>query len=87
MPLALAAQAGADDETDVWPGHNTAEPYTLALPPEGATASSRPSQYGEPRVSPGERLRRGSLLVALALAVGAGVRGVPLARPWASCSS
>ncbi len=89
VPLALAAQAGADDETDVWPGHNTAEPYTLALPPEGATEFSPdrwppepiPS-YGEPRVSLGERLRRGSLLVALALAVGAG----SAAYPWLTVS-
>lgn len=72
VPLALAAQAGADDETDVWPGHDTAEPYTLALPPEGATAL-----YEEPRASVGERVRRGALLVALTLAAGAGAAAYP----------
>ncbi|WP_028645427.1 serine/threonine-protein kinase [Nocardioides sp. URHA0020] len=76
VPLALAAQAGADDATDVWPGHNTAEPYTLALPPEGVTEFA-PSQYGEPRVSAAERLRRGSLLAALAVMVGAGAAAYP----------
>jgi hypothetical protein len=77
VPLALAAQAGADDETDVWPGHETAEPYTLALPPEGATEVS--ADYGPaPRASLGERLRRTSLLGATALAVGAG----SAAYPW-----
>jgi hypothetical protein len=72
VPLALAAQAGADDATDVWPGHNTPEPYTLALPPEGAT-----ELYEEPRASVGERMRRGSLLVALVLAAGAGAAAYP----------
>jgi protein kinase-like protein len=72
VPLALAAQAGADDETDVWPGHNSPEPYTLALPPEGAT-----ELYAEPQVSPAERLRRGSLLAALGLAAGAGAAAYP----------
>src|SRR6478752_1664038 len=72
VPLALAAQAGADDETDVWPGHNTAEPFTLALPPEGAT-----ELYEEPRASVGERMRRGSLLVTLVLAAGAGAAAYP----------
>jgi hypothetical protein len=72
VPLALAAQAGADDETDVWPGHNTPEPHTLALPPEGAT-----ELYEEPRATLGERLRSGSLLVALALASGAGAAAYP----------
>src|SRR6478752_4207495 len=72
VPLALAAQAGADDETDVWPGHNTPEPFTLALPPEGAT-----ELYEEPRASVGERMRRGSLLVTLVLAAGAGAAAYP----------
>lgn len=78
VPLALAAQAGADDVTDVWPGHNQAEPYTLALPPEGGTAylPGEPEEYVEP-VSIGERLRRGSLLVGLAAVAGAGCAAFP----------
>lgn len=63
VPLALAAQAAADDETDVWPGHDAPEPYTLALPPEGPTALLE----DEPRVPLGERVRRGTLLVAIGL--------------------
>jgi hypothetical protein len=89
VPLALAAQAGADDETDVWPGHNTPEPFTLALPPEGATRQFGDDYYGdeqaelaEPRASLGERLRRGTLLVGLALAAGAGAA----AYPWLTVS-
>jgi len=72
VPLALAAQAGADDATDVWPGHDTAEPHTLAWPPEGET-----EQWVEPRPSLGERLRRGSLLAGLALAAGTGTAAYP----------
>ena len=68
VPLALAAQAAADDETDVWPGHNSAEPYTLAL------SSYEPAT---PPVSFGERFRRGLLLIALALAAGAGGAAFP----------
>lgn len=68
VPLALAAQAAADDETDVWPGHNSAEPYTLAL------TSYEPAT---PAVSFGERLRRGLLLVGLALAAGVGCAAFP----------
>ncbi|MFC7495839.1 MULTISPECIES: serine/threonine-protein kinase [unclassified Nocardioides] len=72
VPLALASQAAADDETDVWPGHDTPEPYTLALPPEGAT-----ELYGEQRPGFAERLRRGTLLSGLALAAGAGCAAYP----------
>lgn len=73
VPLALAAQAAADDETDVWPGHDSAEPHTLAMPPEGVTAL-----YDEgPRVGAAERFRRGTLLVAAAGAVGAGCAAYP----------
>lgn len=81
VPLALAAQAGADDETDVWPGHDVAEPHTLALPPEGATVGQPwPLPPVEPRVSPAERLRRGTLLVLLGLVAGLGCA----AFPWLS---
>ncbi len=73
VPLALAAQAGADDETDVWPGHDSPEPYTLALPPNGELPT-----WEEPRVSLGERLRRGALLVGLGLTAGLG----GAAYPW-----
>lgn len=71
VPLALAAQA-ADDETDVWPGHEAASPYTLALPPEGAT-----EVYGEPRPSLAERVRRGALATGLALVAGVGAAAYP----------
>jgi hypothetical protein len=74
VPLALAAQAAADDETDVWPGHDGAEPYTLALPPEGATARFDPEPA---RVPATERLRRGTLLAGLAVAGGAGCAAFP----------
>lgn len=83
VPLALAAQAAADDETDVWPGHDAPEPYTLALPPEGATeiAPDRwgepPVAWGEPRPPFAERLRRGTLLAALGLVVGLGCAAYP----------
>ena len=72
VPLALAAQAGADDVTDVWPGHNTAEPHTLALPPDG-----EPYVYAEPRASFAERFRRATLLVTMAVAAGAGCAAYP----------
>lgn len=71
VPLALAAQVGADDETDVWPGHNTPEPYTLALPPDGVP------EIEEPRAPLAERLRRGLLLVGLAVVCGAGCAAYP----------
>jgi Protein kinase domain len=74
VPLALAAQAGADDVTDVWPGHNRAEPHTLALPPGGVPEDHRDE---EPRASFAERLRRGTLLVGLALSAGAGCAAFP----------
>ncbi|MDF1602899.1 serine/threonine-protein kinase [Nocardioides sp. YIM 152315] len=76
VPLALASQAAADDETDVWPGHESAEPYTLALPPEGATELVD-DQWGRARPGPAERLRRGTLLAGLALAAGAGCAAYP----------
>ncbi|MBZ5737141.1 serine/threonine-protein kinase [Nocardioides mangrovi] len=81
VPLALAAQAAADDQTDVWPGHEQAEPFTLALPPEGVTLpwDAAPA---EPRVAPAERFRRGVLLVAAAVVVGAACA----AYPWVSLS-
>jgi serine/threonine protein kinase len=72
IPLALASQAAADDVTDVWPGHNTAEPHTLAI------TSYEPSEQPAPTVSFAERLRRGSLLVGVALAMGA----ASAAYPW-----
>ncbi|GAA1766412.1 hypothetical protein GCM10009795_011190 [Nocardioides hankookensis] len=81
VPLALASQAGADDETDVWPGHNSPEPFTLALPPEGATELApgewSTSEWQEPPVPTADRLRRGSLLGALGLAAGAGAAAYP----------
>jgi serine/threonine protein kinase len=73
IPLALASQAAADDVTDVWPGHNTAEPHTLAI-----TSYEPVSQQPAPRVSFAERVRRGSLLVGAAVAAGAG----SAAYPW-----
>ena len=69
VPLALAAQAAADDETDVWPGHQTAEPHTLAL------TSYEPAP--EPRPPFAERLRRFTLLAGLAVACGAGCAAFP----------
>jgi hypothetical protein len=71
VPLALAAQAAADDQTDVWPGHGTAEPHTLAL------TLYEPENQAISRVSFGERLRRGSLLTGLALVAGAGCAAYP----------
>lgn len=68
VPLALASQAAADDETDVWPGHDAAEPLTLAL------TSYEPAVQ---KVPVGERLRRGALLAGLALACGAGCAAYP----------
>ena len=68
VPLALASQAAADDETDVWPGHDTAEPYTLALTSYEPTPTP---------VSFGERFRRFTLLSGLALACGAGCAAYP----------
>jgi len=53
VPLALAAQAATDDETDVWPGHGVAEPPTLALTPaEERTAPVRdePAAWEEPPI-------------------------------------
>lgn len=74
VPLALASQAAADDETDVWPGHDVAEPHTLAItdhvPAPGPLAPAPP-------VPTAERVRRGCLLTAGALAVGAGVAAYP----------
>jgi hypothetical protein len=69
VPLALAAQAAADDETDVWPGHQTAEPHTLALTSYEPVAAPRPSLA--------ERFRRFALLVGLALVCGAGCAAFP----------
>lgn len=73
VPLALVAQAAADDATDRWPGHDQPEPHTLALPPEGATALLDDA----PRVSFGERFRRATLLTGLALTAGAGCAAYP----------
>ena len=72
VPLALAAQAAADDETDVWPGHNAAEPHTLALTSYGSPEPAAPAP-----VPFGERVRRGALLGAAALAAGAGCAAFP----------
>jgi hypothetical protein len=68
VPLALASQAAADDETDVWPGHETAEPLTLAL-----------TSYQPPvaKVPAAERFRRGVLLSGIALVCGAGCAAYP----------
>jgi hypothetical protein len=102
VPLALASQAAADDETDVWPGHGVAEPPTLALTPDqlraAPTGNERagwdgPAGWDEPpiweplpdhlraeapaRVPVQERLRRGVLLGATALATGAGLAAYP----------
>lgn len=68
VPLALASQAAADDETDVWPGHNTPEPHTLAL-----TSYEPPVE----KVSVGERFRRGTLLAGIALVCGTGCAAYP----------
>ncbi len=46
VPLALASQAAADDETDVWPGHNAAEPHTLALTSYGDATALRAGAQG-----------------------------------------
>jgi Protein kinase domain len=73
IPLALASQAAADDVTDVWPGHNTAEPHTLAL---------TSYEQAAPTVSFGERLRRATLLVGLALGSGAACA----AYPWVTAT-
>jgi hypothetical protein len=72
VPLALASQAAADDVTDVWPGHGSAEPHTLAIPPGGQAPDLEPA-----RVSWAERFRRATLLVGLALAGGAGCAAYP----------
>ncbi|MEP9364375.1 serine/threonine-protein kinase [Nocardioides sp. CN2-186] len=74
VPLALASQAAADDETDVWPGHDAAEPHTLALTSYGEPTTYEPAA---PKVSFGERFRRGTLLVAAAVAAGAGCAAYP----------
>ncbi len=74
VPLALASQAAADDETDVWPGHDTPEPHTLAL------TSYEPVGPPVRQVSFGERFRRATLLGGLALVCGAGCA----AFPWLS---
>jgi hypothetical protein len=71
VPLALASQAAADDETDVWPGHDAAEPHTLAL------TSYEPAGPPVPKVSLGERFRRATLLGGLALACGVGCAAFP----------
>lgn len=71
VPLALAAQAAADDETDVWPGHDSAEPHTLALTSAGEYPPATPS------VSLGERFRRGTLVSGLALTAGAACAAYP----------
>ncbi|GAB2460006.1 hypothetical protein GCM10027062_44540 [Nocardioides hungaricus] len=71
VPLALAAQAAADDETDVWPGHQAAEPHTLAL------TSYEPAPAPAPRPPFAVRLRRATLLVGVALACGAGSAAFP----------
>jgi hypothetical protein len=76
VPLALAAQAAADDVTDVWPGHQQAEPHTLALPPDG-TPTVPPPAWQPTRVPAAERCRRGALLVALGLAGGAALAAYP----------
>ncbi len=75
VPLAIASQAAAEQLT-----HQVApEPYTLALAPEGSTAlvADQPVVAEEPRAGRAERLRRGSLLVALAVTAGAGVAAYP----------
>ena len=84
VPLALASQAGADDETDIWPGHGVAEPVTLALtsdqPPAWQPAPFDPAAFGPvapPRVPTAERIRRGTLLGSAALVIGAGVAAYP----------
>lgn len=71
VPLALAAQAAAADTTDVWPGHQGAEPHTLALPPGAAPAPA------EPRPSAAERARRGLLLGLGAVVVGLACAAYP----------
>jgi hypothetical protein len=76
IPLALASQAAADDVTDVWPGHNTAEPLTLAL------TSFEPQGPQAPKVSLAERFRRGVLLVGAALTTGA----ASAAYPWVTAT-
>ena len=85
VPLALAAQAGADDETDVWPGHNTAEPHTLALPPDGRSPVRRSRRSRGRRSPSGSAAAR--LLVALARRGRRRLRGVPLAHDHACCCS
>ncbi|WP_395657434.1 serine/threonine-protein kinase [Nocardioides sp.] len=69
VPLALASQAAADDETDVWPGHDAAEPHTLAI-----TSYEPPAP---PKPSAAERFRRGTLLTAGALVIGAALAAFP----------
>ncbi|MGB0101773.1 MAG: serine/threonine-protein kinase [Nocardioides sp.] len=75
VPLALAAQAGADDATDVWPGHDQAEPHTLALTSYEGLPAAEPGP--PPRAPFAVRIRRGTLLSALALAAGAGCAAYP----------
>lgn len=78
VPLALASQAAADDTTDVWPGHGTAEPHTLALTSyQPGYQPGEPGEQAPARVPWGERLRRGTLLAGLALAAGAGCAAYP----------
>ena len=75
VPLALASQAAADDVTDVWPGHDRAEPHTLALAPAGRTAYL--ADPAPPPVSLAERFRRATLLGGLALVGGAALAAFP----------
>jgi hypothetical protein len=91
VPLALASQAAADDQTDVWPGHGVAEPHTLALtatedrttplwdddPPIWEPLPDHLRAEAPPRVPVAERLRRGLLLGATASAAGAGLAAYP----------
>lgn len=76
VPLALAAQAAADDETDVWPGHQAAEPHTLAL--TSYEAGYAPGVEPVPKAPFAERVRRFTLLTGIALGCGAG----SAAYPW-----
>ncbi|HYF71955.1 MAG TPA: hypothetical protein VD864_03985, partial [Nocardioides sp.] len=63
------------DTTDVWPGHGTAEPHTLAL--TSYEAGEQPWDVAPAKVPFGERLRRGTLLAGLAAASGAGCAAYP----------
>ena len=73
VPLALAAQAAADDETDVWPGHETAEPHTLAI----TSYDPAVELVLEQRPTFAERARRFLLLSGLAVVCGAGCAAYP----------